>query len=230
MDVRLMDVHSFSRGAQRGSQETVAGRSGYVWISDGANEAFEIKRTCRAPASRLREISTWLSDAGYLRFSQEESAAFEARVIRAIEYKRVTPGADPLFEFTVTFSCQPYPLVWPAADPIEITASGAALPNPGTAPALPRVEVVGHGDFSLTIGMQTLFFTGVERGIIVDSEIGDALTADGMLLANECIDGELFRIQPGPNYVSWQLGGADGELDAPGVVEKVIITPRWRWL
>ena len=232
MDVRLTDVHLFSRGEARGEQKTVAGRSGYVWLGDGATEAFEIKRTCRAPSTRLRQISAWLSGAGGLRFSQEENAMYDARVVKAIEYKRVIPGMNPLFEFSVTFSCQPFPRIWPEAAPVEITASGTELRNPGTAPALPMIEIIGSGDFALTIGMQTLAFTGVEGGIIVDSELGDALTADGALLANDRIDGELFQIQPGLNVVSWLLGGTDEENDAdtPGSIEKVTITPRWRYM
>ena len=229
MDVRLMDVHVFSRGAARGSSETVAGRSGSVWISDGATEAFDIKRTCRAPASRLREISAWLSGAGGLRFSGEECAMYDARVIEAIEYRRVIPGMNPLVEFTVTFTCQPFPRIWPEAVPIVITESGAELSNPGTAPALPRIEIAGSGDFALNIGMQTLFFTDVEGGIIVDSELGDALTADGSLLANDRIDGDLFQIQPGLNTVSWHLGGVDNDLNSTGRIEKITITPRWRY-
>ena len=230
MDVRMMDVHLFSRGESRGSQETVAGKSGYVWISDGATEAFDIKRICRAPASRLREISAWLTGDGNLRFSAEEGAMYEARVARAIEYKRVIPGINPIFEFAVTFSCQPFPRIWPEAEPIVITESGTELVTQGTAPALPRIEIMGRGDFSLTIGMQTVFFTDVDQGIIVDSELGDAFTADGALLANECMDGDLFQIQPGLNVVSWKLGGMDEGLDADGVIERVTIMPRWRWM
>ena len=232
MGVRLMDVHLFSRGEARGSQKTVAGRSGCVWIGDGASDSFDIKRVCRAPASRLREISAWLSGEGQLRFSQEEDAMYDARVVKGIEYKRTVPGEDPHFEFAVTFSCQPFPRVWPEASPIQITKSGTELKTQGTAPALPRIEIVGSGDFSLTIGKQMMIFKNVDGGIIVDSELGDALTANGALLANDCIDGELFQIQPGLNVVSWILGGTDeeGEGNTPGSIEKVTITPRWRYI
>ena len=227
----MMDVHVFSRGQARGAQKTVAGRSGYVWIGDGASEAFDIKRTCRAPASRLREISAWLSGAGSLRFSAEEDAMYDARIVKPVEYKCKIPGADPIYEFAVTFSCQPFPRVWPEAKPVPITVSGTELRNPGTAPALPRIEIVGSGSFLLTIGKQAMVFSDVDGGIIVDSELGDAFTTDGALLANEHIDGELFQIQPGLNVVSWIPGGVGEEdADVPGSVESVTITPRWRYM
>ena len=225
-----MDAHQYARGEARGSQEEVSGRSGYIWLGDGASDAFEIKRTCRAPASRLREIAAWLSGAGRLRFCEEEDAAYEARVIKKVEFKRVAPGADPLYEFAVTFSCQPHPYVWPEAEPVEITESGTELVNPGTAPALPRIAITGSGSFSLSIGKQTLSFTGVEGGVIVDSELGDALTEDGSLLVNDKISGDLFEIQPGRNTVQWIEGGMNEEGDDPGSVLKVTITPRWRKL
>ena len=229
LGVRVTDSHSFSRGTARGDQAEVSGRDGYLWLSDGAAEAFEIKCACLAPASKLREVSVWLSGAGGLRFSAEPGAMYDARLIKAIEFKRAAPGADPLYKFTATFSCQPFPRVWPEAEPIEIAASGTPLQNPGTAPSLPRIEIAGSGAFSLTIGMQTMFFTNVEGGIIVDSELMDALTADGSLLANDRVSGDFFEIQPGQNVVQWIEGGIDEEDESvPGSVERVVITPRWR--
>lgn len=228
LGVRMMDAHSFARGEARGSQEEVAGRGGYLWLSDGATEAFEIKRKCRAPANRLREISAWLTGSGRLRFSQEKGAAYDARVIKKIEFARAVPGMTPLYDFEVTFSCQPHPYIWPEVEPIEITVSGTELNNPGTATSLPRIEITGSGDFSLTIGAQTLFFEGVEGGIIVDSELMDALTADGKLLANEKISGDLFEIRPGYNVVQWLEGGNGDAGATTGRVERVVITPRWR--
>lgn len=231
LGVRVMDAHVFSRGELRGSMESVAGRSGYVWTGDGASEAFEVKRVCRALGSRLREISAWLAGPGRLRFSGEPGAMYDARIVKAVEYKRVVQGRDPLYEFSVIFSCQPHPWLWPEAQPKVITERGALYLNPGTAPALPRVEVIGAGYFSLTIGGQTLFFSNVKGGIVVDSELGDALSLDGTALANDCVDGELFQIQPGRNAVSWTPGGVgeDGA-ELPGSIEKVTITPRWRWM
>ena len=132
--------------------------------------------------------------------------------------------------FTVAWTCAPHRRLYPDAEPITITSSGTAIDNPGTAAALPRVEITGNGDFSITIGMQTAFFRGVEGGIIVDSELGDALTTDGAQLANDRMDGELYAIQPGTNVVSWLTGGEDEDGNATtGSVSQVRITPRWRY-
>lgn len=229
MGILLADAHVFSHGAARGSKEYVSGRSGYVWLGAGETEDFDIKRICRAPKSRVREISAWLIGNGGLRFSNEQNLMYDARIIKEIVYKCIYHGADPIYEFTVTFSCQPFPKLWPEVEPIVITETFTSMPNPGTAPSQPRIEIIGSGSFSLTIGMQTMFFTDVEDGIIVDSELMDALTLDGSLLANEKISGDFFEIQPGPNVVQWLEGGIDEEDESvPGSVEKVTITPRWR--
>ena len=225
MGILLKDAHVFSRGEARGSKEEVSGRSGYVWLSDGATESFDIKRVCNAPKSKLREISAWLTDSGGLRFSNEPNLMYDARIAKAIDYKCIAPGNDPLYEFAVVFSCQPFPRIWPPVEPIVITATFTSLPNPGTAPSLPRIEIIGSGAFSLTIGMQTMFFHDVEGGIIVDSELMDALTLDGSQLANDKIDGDFIEIQPGQNVVQWLEGNME---DQSGSIEKVTITPRWR--
>lgn len=237
MDVRLTGVHVYSRGEQRGSQEEVSGRSGYVWLSDGATGAFDIKRTCLAPQSRLREIAAWLTGSGQLRFSNEEGAMYDARVNDRLDFKFYARGEDPLFEFEVTFSCQPFPRMWPEVDPVEIIFREdqprpyVDLPNPGTAPSLPRVEIRGNGYFSVTIGKQTIFFSNIKDGIIVDSELMDALTIDGALLANDKMDGDFFEIQPGPNVVQWIEGGENDEGDPEaGKLERITIIPRWRYL
>ncbi len=238
MGVWMTDAHAFSRGEQRGTQEKVSGRSGFVWLGDGATDAYEIKRACIAPASKLRQIAAWLTGSGNLRFSNEEGAMYDARVAKKIDFKRAAPGKDPLYKFDLTFLCQPFPRMWPEVAPIEILIDDPDrptpyfdLPNPGTAPSLPRLEIEGSGSFSVTIGKQTIFFSDVERGIIVDSELMDALTLDGALLANEKMDGEFFEIQPGQNVVQWIEGGESEEGDPlSGTIEKITIIPRWRML
>lgn len=232
MGVRIMSAHVSTRGEMRGTQEAVSARNGYLWLSDGTLKAFDEKYTCHVRQSMLHACAAWLSGSGRLRFSHMPDAQYDARPIKAVEYKRITSDTDPIYEFVVTFTCQPYAYVYPPAGDIILTTSGGTLTNPGTAAALPRIAVEGSGYFSLTIGMQTLFFVNVtDGGVIVDSELGDALTLDGTLLANDKIDGDLFQIQPGSNVVSWLTGGENeaGEI-VSGSVTKVTITPRWRYM
>lgn len=220
--VRLIDSALYIRPPMRGDSLVASGRSGDLFQTDGAYDTVEIKRKCRVRLSALEDTSVWLTGSGLLRFSYAENRAYEARAVKAANFTQTIPGDDPLFEFDVTFTCQPFRLLYPEPSPISITQSGTTINNPGTAPSLPRVKIVGSGDFSLTIGMETLFFTGVEDGIIVDSALMDALTLDGALLANDHMSGTPFEIQPGTNVVSW--------LADNGTVQSVEITPRWRYI
>ena len=231
MGVRIVGAQSYTSGLRRGSEEAVAGKNGYTWLSDETREQYDIKRICRVNASKWRAVKSWLSGSGALRFSGEADAQYEARIIAKIDYKQLCPGEDPIYEFTVAFTVQPDPYVYPPADIFVATAEGQELPTPENAYALPRITIIGSGDFSLTIGNQTVYFAGITDGIILDSELGDALTLDAALLANDKMDGDLFEIKSGPNVISWQLGGEDETGNASGgSIESVSILPRWRWM
>lgn len=221
---RLIDPIQYSRPAWRGTSHEAAGHSGDLWQTDGAYDTVEIKRKLRFNLSRLEDMSAWLTGAGLLRFSWAENRAYEARAAKIVNIKQVSPGDDPLMEGDFAFTCQPFRLLYPEAEAFAITTLYEQFTNPGTAPSLPRVKITGSGNFSVTIGMETLFFTDVSGGgIIVDSQLMDALTYDGALLANDNMSGMPWQIKPGLNSVSWIA--EDGSS-----VESIEILPRWRYM
>lgn len=242
MGVRFADAHTFSRGEARGTQEKVSGGDGYVWISGDAFEAFEIKCACYTTAEYLRAASVWLNGSGRLRFSAEETAAYDARIIKKIDYKLVAPAIDPkdaLYKFTITFSCQPFARIYPEALPEEIDIYDEEhrptpfqdIINPGTVPSLPRITIEGSGSFTVGIGTQQIYFHDVTDGIIVDSELLDAIELDGSALANGKMEGEFFEIPVGTSEVNWEEGGENDEGEpVPGSLTKITIEPRWRCL
>lgn len=224
MPVRSMPGRNITR-------KTVAGRHGSLAYGDPTYKDVKVRIECDVrDESKLPSILAWLTGDGLLRFSDEPGLAYDASV--DAEYSRSSIQARLSGQrFTITWTCHPFRRMYPEADDLTFTRE-ATFTNPGTTPSLPRVEIRGSGTFSLTIGMQTVFFTNVEGGgIIVDSELGDALNLEGNQLANECMDGALFEIQPGYNGISWLAGGEDDEGNSiPGVVTAVIITPRWRYI
>jgi phage-related protein len=213
------------------TRKTVAGRHGSLTYGDITYKDVKVRLECDVrDESKLPAILAWLTGDGLLRFSDEPGLAYDASV--DAEYSRSSIQARLSGQrFTITWNCQPFRREYPEPEDLTITQA-LTFNNPGTAPALPRIEIRGSGDFSLTIGMQTVFFSNVVGGgIIVDSELGDALNLEGNQLANECMDGELFKIQPGYNGISWLEGGTDEEGNAtPGNITAVIITPRWRYI
>ena len=229
--VHLKDAHVDILGKWRGKMEEIPGKSVFAWMGDNAREPIEIKRVCRVRQSDKRAAKAWLMGRGPLRFSHEPDAQYDARIINEIDFKMVCPGADPIYEFNVVFTCQPEPYVYPPAADFTVSASGTDIPMPDHAYSFPRLSIIGSGSFSVTIGMQTAYFNGVEGGIIVDSELGDALTLDGAQLANDKMTGELFKIQPGYNNISWITGSEDDEGNpVSGSVQSITITPRGRYI
>lgn len=213
------------------TRKIVSGRHGTLTYGKATYKDVNVRLECDIrDESKVAAIMGWLNGDGRLRFSDEPDFEYQASVDK--EYSRSSIQARLTGQrFTITWVCHPFRHQHPEAEEITITTNGKQITNPGTAPAQPRIEIRGSGDFSLTIGMQTAFFKNVEGGgIIIDSELGDALTLDESLLANDRMGGEMFEIQPGYNVVSWLTGGEDDEGNpTSGVVTAVIITPRWRY-
>ena len=214
------------------TRKTVAGRHGTLAYGDATYKDVTIRLECDVrDESKLASVLAWLTGDGLLRFSDEPNMAYKAYVDKEYSRNSIQPRMSGQ-RFTITWTAHPFRYQYPEANDLTFTMENNTFANPGTAPCKPRVEIRGSGMFSLTIGMQTAFFSNVEGGgIIVDSEIGDALNLEGNQLRNECMDGELFEIQPGYNGLSWIEGGTDEEGNAiPGNVTAVIITPRWRYI
>ena len=205
----------------RGKSQTSTGRDGDVYITDNTYDTYELKVKLRCPQSHLDDITAWLTGTGLLVLSWAPDRAYDARVQKKFDYKQFLLGSDPIIEFEVTFTCQPFRFLYPGHPAVTFTAAGT-LENPGTAYSKPRVTIVGSGDFTVTIGSQTIYFTGIEDGIIVDSDLMDALTPDGLNLANDKISGTPWTIPPGDNAVSWAI--------EEGSVSSVTILPRWRYI
>lgn len=206
---------------ERVTFEDVRGRSGTLAILEG-NQVYKdmiLPAECilRDP-TRLNEAVAWLQGKGEVEFANRPGGHYRARIVNQIELARII-AADPTRAFTVNFRCQPG---WMHHDvePVTLTESGETIENPGTLASYPRIEIAGSGTFALTIGLQTAYLQDIEDGIILDSALGDALTADGSNLANGHWAGEPIRIEPGVSYVTWFLEeGAN--------VSSVKIIPRW---
>lgn len=237
-----MDMNVIVLPDQRGTSLTAAGRSGDIWIADGGFNTIEIKRRIRVPLSKYDAMVAWLNQSGMLEFSFMPGYAYDTRFnkngsgrsARTINFTQVTLDADPLFEGTLVFVCQPYRYITPAANDVTISSSGGTIRNVGTAPSQPKVVINGSGSFRVTIGTGssaiTMAFKDVTGGgIVVDSMLGDVFSYDEALLANDKAEGPLFEIQPGQQVVQWVEGDTDDSGNVvQGSVTSVVITPRWR--
>ena len=211
----------------------VAARDGSVRTTDNSYDDITIRVEFKLlNPSNINSVNALLTGSGLLRFSDEPDYDYNA-VVESPPERKFSEKKYDAQTYSVTFVCHPFKTLHTPASDITKTTSGGNFNNPGTAPSLPKVKITGSGTFSVSIGLQTMFFVGVTGGgIIVDSELGDALTYDGALLANDKIgDSELFKIQPGLNGVTWIDGEHTYEGETvTGTVTEVKITPRWRYV
>lgn len=236
MGVLLRQMPTRTLAARNYTRTRVAGRDGSIALGDGCYGDVSVKIECSVPdASKLGAVLAWLSGSGALRFSDEPNLTYDASVEKEYSRASILNRCEGQ-RFTVTWTCAPIRRLCPAAADITITTSGTGFTALGTYFALPKLAIYGSGAFSVTISggghSSSMFFTGVPSdGIVVDSELMDALTMDGAGLLNRCIlsnSDDFFRIWPGTNVLSWGVGSGDEE--EIGSISKIIITPRWRWL
>ena len=218
------------------TRKKAAGRDGSILTGDGSYNDVSVRIECSVPdASKLGAVLAWLSGSGALRFSDEPELCYDASVEKEYSRASILNRCEGQ-RFTVIWTCAPIRRLCPAAADITITSSGTSFTAQGTYFALPRLQIYGSGAFSVTISggghSSSMFFTGVpSEGIVVDSELMDALTMDGAGLLNRCVmsnSDDFFRIYPGTNVLSWGLGSGDEE--ESGSITKIVLTPRWRWL
>ena len=87
--------------------------------------------------------------------------------------------------------------------------------NPTGIQARPLITITGSGDITLLIGTQIIQLSGIEDGIVLDSELQEVYWND--TLKNSCMTGEFPVLGEGNTAVSW-TGGS---------ISEVRVTPRW---
>lgn len=218
----LKSAPAFVRPTWRGDALVAIGRSGDIFSTDNAYDTYELKVTVRTHISKADAVIAWLSGDGMLTFSWQQDRECYARIVKTYEWNFVVPGWDPIIEAEVLFRCQPWYYVLPAADEIDFTNGGGDIYNPGTAPALPIITIIGSGTFNVYIGEQLVHFTDIEDGIILNSELGDAYSLDEQTNLNNKISGEPFVIPIGASEVRWT---AIDEF----TLTKLSVLPKWRY-
>lgn len=120
----------------------------------------------------------------------------------------------------ITFDCQPY--MYEATDSVVVLTASGSIVNPGTAEALPLVEVNGSGDVSFSIAGKSISIAGMTANVpvYIDSETGYIYTATGAAtITGEC---PVIPIAtPAAPACAVTLGTG---------ITSLRITPRWRWI
>jgi phage-related protein len=200
---------------------TIPGKSGTLTLkeSDYAYDPIKLKVECSVETTAAAMVAAgWLQGSGTLILGNESDRSYRARVDEEVVFEQMERGQEPR-SFSVTFDCQPYRYLNPAASDIEITTSPTTANNPDNAASEPLIKVEGSGDVVLTIGTQIIELDGLTDGIILDCEMQDAFNLAKTALMNEAVTGDFPKLDPGANVITFT-----------GTVSKITITPRWRCL
>lgn len=166
-------------------------------------------------AANIDKVAAYFRGAGKLYLPNRPDGYYEARVINQISFRKILRGRSPR-SFTVNFRCKPLFRLYSGETEQTIATSGASITNPSTVQAKPKITIAGSGDITLMVGgTQIVELTGVENGIVLDSEIQEAYW--GETLQNSRMSGPFPVLKPGANAISW----------SGGTVTSVKITPRW---
>ncbi len=161
----------------------------------------------------VQAIASFFRGSGRLELPSRPDGYYEARVVNQIQFAKILRG-NTSRSFTVSFRCKPFLCLYSGETEQEV-ASGSFLLNPTGIQAKPLITIMGSGDITLLVGTRIIQLSGIEDGIVLDSELQEAYY--GNELKNTQMTGEFPVLGPGNTAISWTGGN----------VTSVKVTPRW---
>lgn len=217
-DVQMLSMPTRPHPARKGTLVDVPGRSGKLFIDEGAYDRVLVSLRLIAVGDNIDAVNGWLTGKGDLIFGDEPNRAYRAMVTKEFSLSHRNPRLRGQ-EFTMTFDCEPFKYAFPPPDSVTMTAGGL-VQNPGTVYSEPRITITGSGDFLLAINGFSVEGSGIENGAIVDSALQETLQTDGLTSYNRAFAIDEFPLlSPGANTVSWT-----------GNITKIEIDRRCRYL
>lgn len=224
--VAVAKMPSHKKAGRRMTEYYIAGRDGAVHVDNGMAD-IQIEATLvllAQPAEARQIVNAWADGTGKLISSDQPSLAWKGTVIDEIRWSRVLGNKLPInnvpkdtfFDTAkITWKCAPY--MYEAVDSVIEVTTDQAIINPGSATALPMIQVNGSGDSSFTVNGAEIRIDDMTSGVpvYIDCENGYVYTGS----APTAITGDFPELAMGSNAIT--LGGGTTSL---------IITPHWRWV
>ena len=205
------------KAQMRYTEYQVRGRNGALHSFEGY-DTFDI--TCRlmlvdSNVENRQWINNWASGTGKLITSDDPIKAYNASVLREINWMRDEGYKGYWDTAEITFTCQP--IIVEAIDrEVTFTQSGS-INNIGTIESSPLIKVNGSGNCSFAVGDYSISISGVTSGVpvYIDCENGYVYTASGAM----SMTGEFPVLGLGTTTITVGSG-----------VSSLVITPRWGWV
>ena len=162
---------------------------------------------------KLREIKGVFATAGTLSFDDAPNFYYKIKQAQISETESVIKASGV---FSVDFVAEPFE--YQKTSSAAYTTKPISLTNQTTAEALPIIKIYGTGTVVLNVNGIGITLTGLTSLIVLDSELQEAYTGLTTNM-NSSMNGEFPILRTGNNTITWT-----------GMVTKVEIDPRWRWL
>lgn len=226
--IHVLEQPPITFASERATFTEVLERSGSLTMLEGEDvyDDLELTATCYiADPARIPEVAAYLKGSGTVTFANRQGGFYYARIINQIPFEKILRG-NPQCRFAVNFRCRPF---WykSGVDDLTFFETQNVLENPGTVFSQPRITVYGSGDVLLTVAGQAMQLIDIQDGIILDTELQDALNLEGSQLCNDHVAGDFLTFAPGYNVLAWL---PDDDNDNAGQVTKMLVAPRWRYL
>lgn len=215
--VYVSQMPNHRKASMRYTEYYVKGRDGALHVDEGfANFDIIAKLVLvNATAYTRQLVNAWADGTGKLITSDDLSLAYRATVKEEIEWQRVQANDGFYDTATIRFNCEP--CMYESVDSQITVTETSAIVNPGSATALPMIQVNGSGDCEFTINGTEIMIGGVTDGVpvYIDCETGYVYTASGAAT----MTGDFPELGLGTNAIGITSG-----------VSSLVITPHWRWV
>lgn len=211
MGMLLLDRPSIPTPARRGESVLVPGRSGEVWLDDGADEAVATSlRFWLMPSGSETAVRAWLRGSGKMRLNHDPYY-YRMRVDGAVS---VTPLMEEGYLLQVPCLLSPY-RVNEDALPFTVDTSGTYAGH-GDLPAYPMITVYGAGACEININGVAFGFDALPgSGTVIDCERMECHYNGQEVSA--AMQGEYPTLSPRGNTITLLAG-----------CSALSIAPRWR--
>lgn len=192
----------------------IPGRDGFI-TSDLGNYKGVIKTVeCTIKnTEKIDSICRWLTGGGEVIFSNELDKKYKAVIKNQIDFSKILRR---FHSFIIQFECQPHKYNVDN-EIITVTTNFTNIYSNCSVISLPKVKIYGTGNLTININNKNIILNNILDYIIIDSELMDCYRETE--LKNNLMYGDFPELAPGINSISWT-----------GTVNKIEITPNWRWL
>lgn len=162
------------------------------------------------------EVIEYFTGNGNIVFSNEPNKYYIARIVKSIDYTRLSRYRVAM----VTFRVQPFKYDNEEVEIQNYSGNQVLVSNIGNHTAKPLITIKGSGTVELSVNGNAICryaFPSDEDTVILDSEKQDAYY--GNLLKNRNMVGDFPIFDKGSNVISWS-----------GTVERISIKRYSRWL